>query len=393
MKQRLGYLSGGPRVTTRADAEAVGPRSHVLGIIRSFEALGWEVKPFILGDRLPSTWVTKGSERTVSGGLVRTLAADLVRLILSVQNARRAWQELGSQVDCVYERFASFQSLGWIFKQHGIPWILETNAPLCYEAKTERKSVVLVGLARWLEVRAYQKCDILVAVSEALKQILVHELGIPPEKVLVLPNGVDTKFCDPTQYKPKCLFDNFTIGFVGTFRAWAGLDLLLEALHDLRTEGINLSLVVVGDGPMRATWEEQAQRLDLSASVAFVGRVPWHEVPQYIAGFDVGYSGQVQLQLGKMYLSPLKLYEYMAMAKPVIASAFEDAQRLIQDGETGFLFQAGDKADLKRAITKAYQSKSVLLSMGCKARENVVANHSWKARVGTLITEVERILG
>lgn len=393
MKRCLGYLSGAPRVATTPDAEAVGPRSHVLGVIKAFEALDWEVKPFIVGDRVPRKWVTKGSERAVSGGLIRTSVADITRLILSVVNARRAWQELGKQTDWVYERFASFQSLGWIFKRHGVPWILETNAPLSYEATTDRKSVVLSGLARSLEVRAYQKCDVLVAVSETLKEILVQELGIPPKKVLVVPNGVDTAFFNPEQHKPKRVFEGFTVGFVGTFRAWAGLDFLLEALHDLRAEGVDVSLVAVGDGPMRKNWEDQAQRLNLSGNVTFVGRVPWQEVPQYVAGFDVGYSGQVQLQIGKMYLSPLKLYEYMAMAKPVVASAFEDAQRTICDGETGFLFKAGSKDDLKRVLLRAYQQQAVLPEIGNKARDEIVANHSWAARISTLIAEVERILG
>ena len=81
------------------------------------------------------------------------------------------------------------------------------------------------------------------------------------------------------------------------------------------------------------------------------------------------------------------------MAKPVVASAFEDAQRVIQDGETGFLFQPGDKAEVKRALTRAYECKSLLPAMGSKAREETVANHSWTARVGTLIAEVERLLG
>lgn len=117
------------------------------------------------------------------------------------------------------------------------------------------------------------------------------------------------------------------------------------------------------------------------------------EIPQWIAGFDVGYSGHAKLQIGKVYQSSLKLYEYMAMAKPVIASGLEDSQRVIQDGETGFLFQGGNKEELKRALIKAYQSQDKLPEMGRKAREVIVANHSWKNRVSHLIAEVERILG
>ena len=393
MKQCLGYLSGAPRVSTRVDAEATGARAHVSGVIGAFKGLGWEVQTFIVGDRVPRKWTAKGTQKALSTSFYRRLVADMLRLVMNTVNAQRVWLELGGNVDWVYERFAAFQMLGWPFKQHGVPWILETNGPLFYEAKSERKSIVLSQIARRLEVKAYRECDVLICITESLKEIIVQVASIPPEKVVVIPNGVDTTFCDPEHYEPKRLFDSFTIGFVGNLYAWAGLDLLLEALNELRAAGIDLSLVVVGDGLMRESLEAQAQQLGLSSSVAFVGRVPWSEVPHYIAGFDVAFSGQVQLQVGKMYHSPLKLYEYTAMAKPVVASAFEDARRIIQDGETGFLFQAGDKADLKGAITRAYHSWSVLPTMGRKAREEIVANHSWTARIDTLITEVERILG
>jgi glycosyltransferase involved in cell wall biosynthesis len=143
---------------------------------------------------------------------------------------------------------------------------------------------------------------------------------------------------------------------------------------------------------MRTEWEEQTRKLGIAANVSFVGQVPWPDVPQYIAGFDVGYTGQIQLQVGKMYHSPLKLYEYMAMAKPVIASAFEDAQRAIQDGETGFLFEPGNKEDLKRALTRAYQVREQLPIMGHQAREITVAQHSWIARIKTMMESLEAIL-
>lgn len=389
---RLGYLSGAPRVSTHFDAEAAGARAHVLGLIRAFEDLHWTVKPFIVGNRVPQKWVMKGSERTLSSGFLPTLAADLVRLGMNVMNGQQAWRELGGHVDWVYERFACLQALGWTFKRQGVPWILETNGPFFYEAKTERKSLVLTGPARWVEIKAYQECDVLVCISEMLKEIIVREASLSPEKVVVVPNGVDTAFFDPKQYKPIYLFEDFTIGFVGGLLAWQGLDLLLEALHDLRAEGMNVSLVVMGDGPMQPIWKAQAQQLGIAANVVFVGRKPWQEVPQYIAGFDVGYSGQVQLQAEKMYHSPLKLYEYMAMAKPVVASAFEDAKRVIQDRETGFLFQAGDKEDLKRALVGAYQCRDVLPEIGRRAREEVVANHSWIDRVQTMIERVEQVL-
>ena len=391
MKNRLGYLSAAPRVSTRPEAEASGPRVHVLGVMKAFEAIDWQVKPFIVGDRVPRQWVSKGSEQMLRSGLC-TLAADLVRLCMGVVNAHRAWQELGGQVDWVYERLATLQSLGWIFKLHSVPWILETNAPLFYEAEAERKSLVLTKLARWIEVQAYRKSDVLVCTSEALREIVVEELGIQPQKVMVVPNGVDTEYIAPERYETKRLFTSFTVGFVGNLSAWQGLDLLLKSLHALRAEGLDICLVVVGDGPMRQEWESLTHNLGLTDSVRFLGRLVQDELLPLIAGFDVGYSGHLDLDGKKIYRSPLKLYEYMAMAKPVVSSVVEDVRSLVREGETGFLFSPGDLEGIKQALRKAYNAQEQLLEMGCKARAEVVANHSWIARMQTLIEGVNQIL-
>lgn len=392
LKRRVSYMCAAPRISTHADAEISGPRAHILGFVQALETLGWEVKPFIVGDRLPQALATKKIETAITGNFFRALLLDLARWSFGPMNVWQAWRELGSEVDWVYERFVPFQSLGWIFQRHGIPWVLETHAPLFYEAKTERKTIVLSGLARRLEMQAYRKCDALVCVSEALKEIVLREAGISSEKVLVVPNGVDTEQFHPERHGIKRLFAGFTLGFVGRLYPWHALDLLLEALHDLRESGLDLSLVVVGDGIIRKEWEAYAQKLGIANNVAFVGQVPWQEVPQFIAGCDVGYIGHAQMHVGKMYHSPLKLYEYMAMAKPVLASAFEDAQRTIQEGITGFLFEPGNKEGLKCALQRAYEAREQLPTMGQQARELMVAQHSWTARVKTMAARLEEIL-
>ena len=392
MKKKLGFLAAAPRISTRFDAEMSGPRSRVLGLIQGFESLEWLVKPYIVGDKTPPKWSAKGSGAAISKGYLRTLTVDIVRLCLSAFNSWKSWKELGKQVDWVYEYAATLQCLGWIFQRQGIPWILQVEALLYYEAKAERKALVLDSIARKLELWSYRQCDVIACVSATLKEILVHEIGIIPEKIVLVPNGVDIKFLDPELHKPKRLFSGFTVGFVGSLYKWAGLNLLLDAIYELQTEGYQISLVVVGDGEMKQAWSEQTQKLGLEKQVKFIGRVPWQEVPQYIAGCDIGYSGQVQLQMGKMYLSPMKLYEYMSMAKPVIASAFEDAKRLVIQEETGFLFHPGDKDSLKQALLEAFAAKNRFKEMGEQARSKIEANHSWTNRVNVLIQESDRIL-
>ncbi|MBV6624856.1 MAG: glycosyltransferase family 4 protein [Rivularia sp. (in: Bacteria)] len=391
MSPRLGFLAAAPRISTHPDAEMSGPRSRILGIIKGFKALNWQVQTFIVGDKVPQNWSAKGSGEAISKGFLRTLAVDLVRLCLSVINSWKSWRELGRKVDVVYEYAATLQCLGWIFQRQGIPWILQAEALLFYEAKAERKALVLDGIAKWMEIQAYKKCDVLACVSETLKDILVRDYDIQPDKIIIVNNAVDIDFLNPELHEPKRVFSSFTVGFVGSLYAWSGLNLLLEVIAELRNTGLDISLVVVGDGAMKAAWENLAETLGISENVAFIGRVPWQEVPQYIAGCDVGFSGQIQLQMGEMYLSPMKLYEYMSMAKPVVASAFEDAKRLVDD-KTGFLFQPGEKDDLKRALLSAFSQQAALPEMGQLARTEIVNHHSWNSRVQVLVKGTEQIL-
>lgn len=392
LPNRLGYLSGAPRVSTLPDVEEVGPRSHVLGVINAFETLEWKVTPFIVGDRLPKRWRSHGSAHLVSGSIVRTVAADLMRISMGIRNSRKAWSELQGRVEWVYERFASFQALGTVFKQQGIPWILETNAPLFYESKADRQTIFLHQLAKFLEVKAYRECDILVCVSEALRDLIVESTHICKEKTVVIPNGVDTTLFDPAAHKPKRLYEGFTIGFIGNIIHWQALDLLLEVVSELIAIEKKIHVVIVGDGPNKAELETLAATRQIADKVTFTGRVTRDLIPQYIAGFDLGFSGQLAPKVGVMYLSPLKLYEYMAMAKPVIASQFEDAQRIITHQENGFLFNPGSKEMLKQTLMQAYEQRAMLPGMGQKARSEILAKHSWTARVSGLISHAESIL-
>jgi glycosyltransferase involved in cell wall biosynthesis len=392
LQRRVTYMCAAPRISTHPDAEISGPRAHILGFIQGLEVNGWQVTPFIVGDRMPRKLATNNMESSLSGGFLRALALDLARWGLGMLNARKAWQELHSNIDWVYERFSPFAALGRKFKRRGIPWILETHAPLFYEGKTERKTTVLTGLARHLELKAYRECDALICISDALKEIILEEAKIPAEKVIVVPNAVDIERFNPDETFPKRLFDGFTLGFVGRLYAWHGLEILLEALHELRQDGLDISLVVVGDGLVREELDAKAHQLGIDHAVKFVGQVPWQDVPHYIAGFDVGYIGNIKMQVGKMYHSPLKLYEYLAMAKPVLASAFDDARRVLREGETGFLFDPGNKDDLKRSLAQAYAMRNRLPDMGQQGRTEILAHHSWAARVKDMAVELERVL-
>jgi glycosyltransferase involved in cell wall biosynthesis len=143
---------------------------------------------------------------------------------------------------------------------------------------------------------------------------------------------------------------------------------------------------------MRDEWEELSHSLNQAAHVRFVGQVSWSEVPEYLLGVDLGFSGQVPLASGTMYFSPLKLYEYMAAARPVVASGFPEARESVKEGITGYLFAPEDKEDLKRALRTAYAQRMEWPAMGARARAEAVEQHGWIARERKAITSLESIL-
>ena len=146
--KKLAYLSGSPRVSTRSEAGACGLRSHVLGVIRAFERLGWNVRSFIVGDRVPLQW-GQGEHSIIvlrRSWFGRT-RGDFVRLGMGWLNSWRAWKEMGL-VNWACERYGAFQALGWLFQQNGVPWIIETNEIYFLNAAKDRRVSALNKVAQ-----------------------------------------------------------------------------------------------------------------------------------------------------------------------------------------------------------------------------------------------------
>lgn len=388
--RRLGFLSGAQRVSTRGDAEIGGPRSHILGVMSGFRHLGWTVNPFIIGDHSPDV-VARDAGKFLRKGRQWALLADLARMGLAPVNTRKAWRALAGHVDWVYERFSLFQALGRPFAEAGIPWILETNEMQSEEARVDRNSLVLTSMARKAERQAYLDCTMLVCVSEPLKQLVTTQLGVPADKVVVIPNGVDTDFFKPVVGAARP-FEGFTVVYMGGLEPWQGIDMLLRAIHEVRDrDAIPIQAVIAGDGPSRHDFERLAADLDLTTCVKFLGTVARETVPLVIAGGDVGYSGHTESQGRAVFRSPLKLYEYMAMAKPVISSMVTDARALLTEGDTGFFFDTNGNGGLAQVLRRAYGERASLPAMGTRARQIVERGHSWTARCGAIVSAAERI--
>lgn len=380
----IGYLSGAPLVSTKPDTLLTGPRTHVLGIMRGLEQHGLWVRTYITGNHLPLSRGGGSAAAKSRWSMLVVLLKDFIRLWLGVLNPLLSRVMLGANLLFVYERLGAFQALGRIFQRNGVPWVLETNAINFVEAKADRNNLMLVQLAKSIEIRAYQQCDVLVTVTHRLKALIVEMAGVDANKILVLPNAVDIdQFTPPSPIAPATP-DVLSIGFVGNLAPWQGLDVLLDALHRANQQ-VHIRLIIVGDGQARTALEEQRDALALQDAVKFIGKVTPHEIPHWISQFDVGFSGQQSLQIGVMYTSPIKIYEYMAMSKPLLATRHEDIMALQELGAEGFFYDAGDVDALASLLIDMYHQRDVVRQMGERNRQIIIAHHTWSHRVSQLL--------
>jgi glycosyltransferase involved in cell wall biosynthesis len=378
----FGYLSGAPRVSTNETSVSSGARSHILGVINGLRENDIQVKEFIFGNVLNINFQTNDFYKPTKRKFYKRIIADLVRIVLNYVNRYKALKALG-KVDFVYERLGAFQTLGISFKKKGIPWILETNSIIHEEASKDRKSIFFVRLCKYYEGFAYENASYIICITDELKKMLIENFEIDSNKIIVIPNGVDTVRFDPALY-PKNESIKTVIGFVGNLVPWAGIDILIQAVSILEQSKKNsLEVHIIGDGQCRNEWQDLVNKRGLNDIFVFHGRKPWSEVPEYISRFDFGYSGQINTSSEGMYHSPLKIYEYLAMGKPVLASSYQDAANLIIEGKNGYTFTPGSYVELKKLIDEI-TSKNKNYNPD-EIRTEIVNNHSWESRVKLMI--------
>nr|HMQ55580.1 glycosyltransferase family 4 protein [Anaerolineae bacterium] len=259
---------------------------------------------------------------------------------------------------------------------HGLAGLLEVNAPLIEEQALHRGLVDRAG-AEQVARRVFGAATALLPVSRGVAGYLEHY----PEaqgKIHIVPNGIDPRrFPEnlPPARPPEP--GTFTVGFVGTLKPWHGLDDLLRAFSRLQRWNPHSRLLLVGDGPQRAELAAEIARLGLTKAVHFTGAIAPAEVPAWLAAMDVAVAPYPDLP--GFYFSPLKLYEYMAAGRPVVASQIGQISEVIKNGLNGMLCPPGN-AELLAAVLEMLSTKPDLRDrLGQAARQTVLQQYTWDA--------------
>ena len=320
---------------------------------------------------------------------------DLARALHNVSFARVAGAAIRqAKPDFIYERYSLWSRAGLtLAKRYRIPLVLEVNAPLVYEQKKYR-SLCLPSVAARMERTIWRNADLLIAVSGPLRNYLECE-GIPGDRIVVLPNGVepDRFLLDEERAAERLrlkVAGRYVIGMVATFKPWHGTDVLLAAFELLHRSDPLTHLLLVGDGPLRAQLEERVRIAGLREAVTFTGTVPHRDVPRHIIAMDVAVVPYPEIE--QNYYSPLKLFEYMAAGRPIVASRMGQVADILVAGETGLLFDPGNVTELSDCLRRVQQSADLGLELGRRARE-ACRLYTWDNNAARLIEHVRALVG
>lgn len=348
-----------------------GQSVHVEELVAALRVLGHEV--LVVGPGFYAKAEFGGESGLVSA--IRSRLPRWVGELAEIAYNVPAWWRLRRacsrfQPALIYERNNLYFLAGTLVaRRTGIPLFLEVNAPLADE-RGRHGGLGLPWLAHRLERFVWRSADRVFAVTGVLKA-MIAAAGVPADGIEVVPNGIDPNRFALLPARPEAP-DPVALGFVGFVRDWHGLDAVISAMAADRAT--RLELVVVGDGPAVPGLRAQAEALGVADRVRFTGLAAHEAIPGLVASFDIALQPRVVA-----YASPLKLFEYMAAGKAIVAPDQPNIREVLTDGETALLFDALEPEALWRAIRRLVGDPTLRTRLGAAARAEIGRrDYTWR---------------
>ncbi|MDZ7283357.1 glycosyltransferase, exosortase A system-associated [Sphingomonas sanguinis] len=376
-------LQSGYTFRTRAIMKAQGAQGHdVAAVTGPRQGVGEADVETVDGLTFYRTPVS--ARMPVRQGLVGE-AAGLVAQIRAVDRAVRAFRP-----DILHAHSPVLDALAGlaIARRRRLPLVYEIRA--FWEDAAVGNGTGTVGSARYRATRAVEswacrRADAVAVICEGLRGDLIAR-GLPQDKIIVSPNGVDLGLFGQPLARDAALAEELglaeaeVIGFIGSFYDYEGLDDLIAAMPQLVAARPKARLLMVGGGPMEAALRAQAESSPEAAAIRFVGRVPHQQVERYYSMVDILAYPRKKMRLTDL-VTPLKPLEAMAQGKLVAASDVGGHRELIEDGRTGTLFAPDDPAAIADALAGLLADRGGWEARRAAGRDFVEKERNWASNI------------
>ncbi len=380
------YFSPHPHLNL---AGSTGYGRHMREIIAALKKNGHDVQTLIVGGETlsessgeTSNGCKKILKKIIPGIIWETLVDyKLIRLDKAVSN--RLLDSINKfNPDIIYERgYYLMPSGALIAKKKNIMHILEINGPYVEERIELKGKSLLTDRAAKMEKLQIENTNLLVVVSSPLKSYFTKKYSIDPAKVLVTPNAVNFDDININETRKKELKNKFNlnsktvIGFVGSIFPYHGVDLLIEAFEILKQKGEirNLVLLVIGDGETLKDLKLLTINKGLTDNIIFTGKVSHNEVYDYIQLFDIAIMAKTN-----WYCSPIKIFEYGALKKPIIAPDTQSVKDVMTNNEDGLLVKP-NATEIANAINDYANNADKRIKHGISFYNKIKEKHIWQA--------------
>jgi glycogen(starch) synthase len=362
---------------------------RTLNILGEQRRLGWDTLHLTspkqgAGDRLVDEvdgWTFHRTPSNGQLGLVAQMRATASRLAQLVDEL---------QPDLIHAHSPVLNALPalWVGSRRRVPVVYEMRASwedAAVDHGTTTEGSLRYRVSRALESFALRHADQITTICEGLRGDIMAR-GIAADRITVIPNAVDVSAfnfnAEPdTALRAQLGLDGATvIGFAGSYYGYEGLNLLLEAVRQMLPAHPDLRVLLLGGGPQEAALKRQAAEAGIAERVVFVGRVPHKDVQRYYDLIDILAYPRLPIRLTEL-VTPLKPLEAMAQGRMFVASDVGGHRELVRDGETGFLFRAGDAAALAGAIAGVLARRADWPQIRAQARRFVEVERTWAGSV------------
>ncbi|MEW5770627.1 MAG: glycosyltransferase family 4 protein [Pseudomonadota bacterium] len=352
--------------TASKDGQAV----HIEEMITAMRELGHEVI-------VAAPAGAEAQEFGASSGWVDRIRAHLPKAVyelLELAYSIAAYRRLAAlarehRPDFIYERYNLYLLAGvWLHRRSKLPLLLEVNAPLA-EERNRYGGLAFPRLAQRIEAWTWRGADRVLPVTRVLGGY-VSRAGVAESQIRVIPNGINRAHFDaaPDNAGAKSrlgLEGRTVLGFTGFVRDWHGIDRVIDWMAKHKNDA-RVHLLMVGDGPVRADLEAQAARLGIAEQVTFTGLVHRDRVPEMVAAFDIALQPAVT-----HYASPLKLFEYLALGKAVVAPKEPNLMEVLRDGENARLFDGRTAGAFEATLDELLADPALRERLGEGARRSI----------------------